>query len=165
MLDAWEWTKMYLTHFQSCHTPSLWILLDKVSYFITSKLKVILQNDPSKSPEMGLRSRYVTVCCDEIHPKYVYIYTYYIIYIYIATSIVTYYIYLEPKWPLFLKVNPPKQGLFQSKQGSFGFQVYRDLFHNIINMYTYTYTDTFYFQLPITIDCPSPTPIRPFSLG
>ena len=32
-------------------------------------------------------------------------------------------IYLEPKWPLFLKVNPPKQGLFQSKQGSFGFQV------------------------------------------
>ena len=33
-------------------------------------------------------------------------------------------IYLEPKWPLFLKVNPPKQGLFQSKQGSFGFQVY-----------------------------------------
>ena len=31
--------------------------------------------------------------------------------------------YLEPKWPLFLKVNPPKQGPFQSKQGSFGFQV------------------------------------------
>ena len=31
--------------------------------------------------------------------------------------------YLEPKWPLFLKVNPPKQGLFQPKQGSFGFQV------------------------------------------
>ena len=31
------------------------------------------------------------------------------------------YIYLEPKWPLFLKVNPSKQGLFQSKQGSFGF--------------------------------------------
>ena len=27
-------------------------------------------------------------------------------------------IYLEPKWPLFLKVNPPKQGLFQSKRGS-----------------------------------------------
>ena len=25
------------------------------------------------------------------------------------------YIYLEPKWPLFLKVNPPKQCLFQSK--------------------------------------------------
>ena len=25
---------------------------------------------------------------------------------------------LEPKWPLFLKVNLPKQGLFQSKQGS-----------------------------------------------
>ncbi len=29
---------------------------------------------------------------------------------------------LEHKWPLFLKVNPPKQGLVQSKQGSFGFQ-------------------------------------------
>ena len=28
---------------------------------------------------------------------------------------------LEPNWSLFLKVNPPKQGLFQSKQGSFGF--------------------------------------------
>ena len=34
------------------------------------------------------------------------------------------YVYLEPKWFLFFKVNPPKQGLFQSKQGSFGFQVY-----------------------------------------
>ena len=30
------------------------------------------------------------------------------------------YIYLEPVWGL----NPPKEGLFQSKQGSFGFQVY-----------------------------------------
>ena len=29
--------------------------------------------------------------------------------------------YLEPNWPLFFKVNPPKQGPFQSKQGSFGF--------------------------------------------
>ena len=28
------------------------------------------------------------------------------------------YTYLEPKWPLFLKVNSPRQGLFQSKQGS-----------------------------------------------
>ncbi len=33
------------------------------------------------------------------------------------------YLFLEPKWPLFLKVNPPKQGLFQPKQGSFRFQV------------------------------------------
>ena len=32
--------------------------------------------------------------------------------------------YLEPKWPLFLKVNPSKQGLFKPKEGSFGFQVY-----------------------------------------
>ena len=31
------------------------------------------------------------------------------------------YIELEPKWPLFLKVNPPKQGSFQAKQVSFGF--------------------------------------------
>ena len=31
------------------------------------------------------------------------------------------YIYLEPNWSLFLKVSPSKQGLFQSKQGSFGF--------------------------------------------
>ena len=31
--------------------------------------------------------------------------------------------YLEPKWPLFLKVNPTKHGLFQPKQGSFEFQV------------------------------------------
>ena len=31
--------------------------------------------------------------------------------------------FLELKWPLFLKVNPPKQGLFQPKQGSFRFQV------------------------------------------
>ena len=30
--------------------------------------------------------------------------------------------YLEPKWPLFLKVNPAKQGLFKPKLGSFGFQ-------------------------------------------
>ena len=34
------------------------------------------------------------------------------------------YIYLEPVCPLFWWFNPPKQGLFQSKQGSFGFQVY-----------------------------------------
>ena len=33
--------------------------------------------------------------------------------------------YLEPAWNLlFWWLNPPKQGLFQSKQGSFGFQVY-----------------------------------------
>ena len=33
------------------------------------------------------------------------------------------YEYLEPVCPLFWGFNPPKQGLFQSKQGSFGFQV------------------------------------------
>ena len=44
--------------------------------------------------------------------KFLYIFTIYI------------YIYLEPVCPLFLALTPPKQGLFQSKQGSFGFQVY-----------------------------------------
>ena len=34
------------------------------------------------------------------------------------------YIHLEPVCPLFWGFNPPKEGLFQSKQGSFGFQVY-----------------------------------------
>ena len=34
------------------------------------------------------------------------------------------YIYLEPICPLFLGFNPPKEGPFQSKQGSFGLQVY-----------------------------------------
>ena len=40
-----------------------------------------------------------------------------------------YSIYLEPKWPLFLKVKPPqKQGPFPSKQGApFGFQVTLDI--------------------------------------
>ena len=33
------------------------------------------------------------------------------------------YIYLEPVCPLFWGLNPQKQGLFQSKQGSVGFQV------------------------------------------
>ena len=35
-----------------------------------------------------------------------------------------YRIYLEPVCPLFWWLNPPKTGLLQSKQGSFGFQVY-----------------------------------------
>ena len=36
-------------------------------------------------------------------------------------------IYLEPDCPLFWWLNPSKQGLFQSKQGSFGFQAYIDI--------------------------------------
>jgi len=45
--------------------------------------------------------------------------------------------YLEPKWPLFLKVNPAKQGLFKPKQGApFGFQV------PIVFCWTW-FTDTF----------------------
>ena len=43
---------------------------------------------------------------------------------YSSRYIIYIYIYLEPNWPLFLKVNPPKEGPFHSKQGSFGFQVY-----------------------------------------
>ena len=34
------------------------------------------------------------------------------------------YIYLEPVCPVFWGFNPPKQAPFQSKQWSFGFQVY-----------------------------------------
>ena len=33
--------------------------------------------------------------------------------------------YLEPVCPLFWGLNPPKEGPFHSKQGSFGFQVVR----------------------------------------
>ena len=49
-------------------------------------------------------------------------------------------IYLEPKWPLFLNVNPTKQGLFQPKQGSFEFQVYIYIYdpsHKQIKQYIY----------------------------
>ena len=37
------------------------------------------------------------------------------------------YIYLERVCPLFWGLNPQKEGLFRSKQGSFGFQVYMRL--------------------------------------
>ena len=40
----------------------------------------------------------------------------------------------EPQWPLFLKVNPSKQGLFQANQGSFGFYN-----RYMIYMYIYMY--------------------------
>ena len=44
--------------------------------------------------------------------------------LYIYIHINTYrYIYLEPVCPLFWGLNPAKQGPFQAKQGSFGFQV------------------------------------------
>lgn len=41
---------------------------------------------------------------------------------------------LEPKWPLHLKVNPPKQGPFQSKQRSFGLQEHSCEFQNALNI-------------------------------
>ena len=47
------------------------------------------------------------------------------------------YIYLEPVCPLFWGFNPPKQGLFQSKQGSFGFQVYIYIFIFSNQLYKY----------------------------
>ena len=55
------------------------------------------------------------------------------------------YIYLEPTWPVFLKVNPTKQGLFQAKQGSFGFQlyIYRYIYYLFLN-HTYSYIYNFW---------------------
>ena len=51
---------------------------------------------------------------------------------YVVTQIyIELYDYLEPKWPRFLKVNPPKQGLFKPKQGSFEFQVYNMHLENL----------------------------------
>ncbi len=47
-----------------------------------------------------------------------------------------YYIPRAPFWPLFLKVNPPKQVLFQPKQGSFGVQ---DTYLPSQNIYIYIY--------------------------
>ena len=41
----------------------------------------------------------------------------------ISNMCIRYTVYLEPVCPLFLASAPPKQGLFQSKQWSFGFQV------------------------------------------
>ena len=38
------------------------------------------------------------------------------------------YVYLEPVCPLFWGLNPQKEGLFRSNQGSFGFQVTADLY-------------------------------------
>ena len=37
---------------------------------------------------------------------------------------ISFYIFLEPICPLFWRLNSPTKGLFQSKQQSFGFQVY-----------------------------------------
>ena len=42
----------------------------------------------------------------------------------IVDSYIILTMYLEPVCPLFLALAPPKQGLFQSKRTSFGFQVY-----------------------------------------
>ena len=53
------------------------------------------------------------------------------------------YIYLEPVCPLFWGLNPPKEGPFHSKQGSFGFQVY------IIFIYCiFAYLCGFYVEFP-----------------
>ena len=67
-------------------------------------------------------------------------------------------LFLEPQWPLFLKVNHSKQGLFHSKQGSFGFQIHL--------MFIYQFSFLFYqlqyvclswlgnFQATGHVDCP-----------
>ena len=54
------------------------------------------------------------------------------------------HIYLEPFCPQFWWLNPPKQGLFQSKQGSVGFQVYI-----YIHMYIYIYVAHKLLLIPI----------------
>ena len=53
------------------------------------------------------------------------------------------YVYLEPVCPIFWGFNPPKQGLFQSKQGSFGFQVY-------VYIYTYVYIQSNKMKVHLT---------------
>ena len=65
----------------------------------------------------------VVTCCFTILKPMAgrYICAYDSLYWYLHALIHIIFIYLEPQWPLFLKVNPPKQGLFHLKQGSFGF--------------------------------------------
>ena len=50
------------------------------------------------------------------------------------------YIYLEPVCPLFWGLNPPKEGPFHSKQGSFGFQIYN------IYIYIWNPTDLYFWR-------------------
>ena len=60
---------------------------------------------------------------------------------------------LEPKWPVFLEANPSKHGLFEQKQGSFGFQGY---------MYIYIYG--YYITYKTTRSLPTVLPIRPLTI-
>ena len=57
------------------------------------------------------------------------------------------YIYLEPKWPLFLKGNPPKQGLFQSKQWSLGSRCIYIYTYVCVLIYIYKYSIHLYMLL------------------
>ena len=76
----------------------------------------------------------------ENHDLYVYIYSFLYVYsvLQIYTCIYIYtYVYLEPVCPLFWGFNPPKEGLFQSKQGSFGFQVFKNMYDKYIYLYDF----------------------------
>ena len=70
-----------------------------------------------------------------------------------------YYIVLEPVCPLFWWLNPPKQGLFQSKQGSFGFQGYM-LYIN--GYYSYMFYIREEWNWPTVIRSPFFFPLLPF---
>ena len=57
------------------------------------------------------------------------------------------YTYLEPVCPLFLGFNPPKEGRFQSKQGSFGFQVCIYIYiHRLHYLFVFCFFIFFGFQ-------------------
>ncbi len=56
--------------------------------------------------------------------------------------------YMKPKWPIFLKVNPRKQCLCQSKRRSFGFQVYIYIYI-CFNLYNTDSILTYHFSLSL----------------
>ena len=57
---------------------------------------------------------------------------------YLLTYLLTYFLYLQPVCPLFWGLNPPKQGPFQTKQGSFGFQVLTLFQYFTLLLYSFT---------------------------
>ena len=65
----------------------------------------------------------------------------------IVDSYIILTMYLEPVCPLFLALAPPKQGLFQSKRRSFGFQVYLYIYIQYILIWSSVIP--FFFRLAI----------------
>ena len=67
-------------------------------------------------------------------------------------------LYLEPVCPLFWWLNPPKQGPFQPKQGSFGFQAYTKGGHSSVknNSHIHKYGDVVRPAQPDRVLCLSP---------